>query len=187
MANVGGEIAEVQLTELYARHGRAVLAFALRRTSDPEDAADAVAETFLVAWRRLAVVPPEPDARLWLFAVARRTLANQRRGRSRRTALAERLALDVAAAFEPRARDGEGEALMAALARLDVEDRELLLLIGWEELTPAQAARVLGITPVAARARLHRARRRLRAELVRERARGGESEAKDALQLGEAG
>jgi RNA polymerase sigma factor (sigma-70 family) len=194
MANEGEEIAEVQLTELYTRHGRAVLAYALRRTSDPEDAADAVAETFLVAWRRLGAVPREPDARLWLLAVARRMLANQRRGKSRRTALAERLALDAAAAFEPRPLDGEGKALMAALARLDVDDRELLLLIGWEELTPAQAARVLGITPVAARGggprpqrQLHRARRRLRAELARGRTHGRESEAKDALRLGEAG
>ncbi|HEY3552305.1 MAG TPA: sigma factor-like helix-turn-helix DNA-binding protein, partial [Solirubrobacterales bacterium] len=48
---------------------------------------------------------------------------------------------------------------------LNEPDRELLMLVGWEELTPAQAARVLGVTPLAARSRLHRARRRLRARL----------------------
>jgi hypothetical protein len=62
--------ASTRLTELYDRHGRDVLAYALRRAS-PDDAADAVADTFLVAWRRLAEVPAEPEARLWLYGVAR--------------------------------------------------------------------------------------------------------------------
>lgn len=154
--------ASAQLTTLYANHGRDVLAFALRRAPSAEDAADVVAETFLIAWRRLSEVPPEPEARLWLYGVARRMLANQRRGESRRTRLAERLRTEVRAASPAGPRDEQSEAVLAALATLSPEDRELLLLIGWEELSPAQAARVLDISAIAARGRLHRARRRLR-------------------------
>lgn len=70
------ELAEARFRRLYDEHGREVLAYALRRTSDPEDAADVVAETFdvvaetfLVAWRRGAEVPPGPAARLWRVEV----------------------------------------------------------------------------------------------------------------------
>lgn len=61
---------------LYAAHLNAILGYALRRVAAPEDAADVVAETFLIAWRRCADVPPGGEARLWLYGVARRVLAN---------------------------------------------------------------------------------------------------------------
>jgi RNA polymerase sigma-70 factor (ECF subfamily) len=83
---------------VYAEHFDRVLGYALRRVGRPEDAADVVAETFLVAWRRLRDVPHEPATRLWLYGVARRVLANQRRGERRRTALGQRLAADLALA-----------------------------------------------------------------------------------------
>jgi len=162
------QLAEVRFRRLYAEHGRAVLAYALRRVSDREDAADVLAETFLVAWRRCADVPPEPQARYWLLGVARGALANQRRGALRRTRLTERLRTDLAAADLQQSSppDRGGEAALTALARLDPADREILRLTAWEELTPSQAAVVLGLSPVAARSRLHRARRRLRRELA---------------------
>jgi RNA polymerase sigma-70 factor (ECF subfamily) len=147
-------------------HGREILAYALRRTSDPEDAADLVAETFLVAWRRLEDVPPDSQARLWLYGVARRTRANQRRGERRRERLGERLRADLAPALaEPS--EPPGPDALAALGRLGPEDREVLRLSAWEELLPSEVAAVLGISAVAARSRLHRARRRLRRELER--------------------
>lgn len=161
-------LAEVRFRQLYGEHGRAILAYALRRVADPEDAADVLAETFLVAWRRCAEVPAGSDARLWLFGVARRTLANQRRGEVRRTRLTERLRSDFAAADllqVPPPEPGD-EAALAALARLDPADQEILRLTAWEELTPTQAGRVLGLSAVAARSRLHRARRRLRRQLA---------------------
>ena len=74
---------------VYAEHFDRVLGYALRRVARPEDAADVVSETFLVAWRRLGDVPEEPRTRLWLYGVARRVLANQRRGDRRRTALGD--------------------------------------------------------------------------------------------------
>src|SRR4051794_41828077 len=62
---------EERLARLYADHGRDVLAYALRRSPEAEDAADVVAETFLIAWRRLADVPEGDDERLWVYGVAR--------------------------------------------------------------------------------------------------------------------
>ena len=75
----GGGADEVLLASIYRRHSAAVLAYALRRCA-PDDAADVASETFVVAWRRIADIPDEPAVRPWLFGVARRVLANQRRG-----------------------------------------------------------------------------------------------------------
>jgi len=151
---------------LFDRHRRAVLGYALRRVEQPADAADALAETFLVAWRRLDDVPAGEAARPWLLAVARRVLANQRRGERRRGGLAERLGQELTTQLPAPEEGAEAARIRAALAALSDDDRELVLLAGWEELTPAQIAVVLGIRPVAARSRLHRARRRLRAALA---------------------
>jgi len=165
-ATLDRRVAEARFHRLYSEYGREVMAYALRRTVDAEDAADVVSETFLVAWRRAAEVSPGPEACLWLFGVARRTLANQRRGQRRRDRLAQRLRQDLAAASPAFAEpERESEAVRSALERLSPEDREILRLTSWEELAPAQAARVLEISAVAARSRLHRARRRLRREL----------------------
>jgi RNA polymerase sigma-70 factor, ECF subfamily len=155
------QLAEVRFRHLYSAHVREVLSYALRRTSDAEDAADAVAETFLVAWRRLPEVPPGEESRPWLYGVARRTLANQRRGDDRRHRLAERLRDDLAAVAAYSTAEDYDERFQSALESLQPDDREILRLSAWEELTPSQAARVLGISAIAARSRLHRARRRL--------------------------
>ncbi len=151
---------------VYAEHVDRVLGYALRRVARPEDAADVVAETFLVAWRRLGDVPDEPRTRLWLYGVARRVLANQRRGDRRRTALGERLAADLAVsvpdhapAVAERLRYGQ------ALGQLTERDREVILLHAWEGLEAREIAEVLGVSAVAARSRLSRARNRLRALL----------------------
>lgn len=161
-----GNEAEAQLERLYADHGREVLAYALRRVAEPEDAADVVAETFLVAWRRLAEVP-DGEALLWLYGVARRVLANQRRGERRRLRLGERLRAELPALVAAQAPPGgESSPILVALSELDEADRELLLLVGWEGLEPAQVARVVGGSAVAVRSRLHRARGRLRMAML---------------------
>lgn len=157
---------EARFERLYADHGRAVLAYAVRRSPDAQDAADALAETFLVAWRRLDDVPREQEARLWLYGVARNVLANQHRAERRRGRLADRLRGELPRALERvEAPAADAGAVGFALARLASEDREILRLSGWEELTPSEIAKVLGISHVAARSRLHRARHRLRAAL----------------------
>lgn len=160
---LGHELAQVHFSRLYREQGRAVLAYALRRVGDPEDAADVVAETFLVAWRRLGEVPAGGEARLWLYAVARRVIANLHRTERRRTRLGQRLSesLRTELATHP-APGGEAAEVLRAMTDLSDGDRELLLLVSWEELSPSEAAKVLEISSLAARSRLHRARRRLR-------------------------
>ena len=161
------EGAEARFERLYGEHGRALLAYALRRTSDAQDAADLVADVFLVAWRRLDDVPPGEGGRLWLYGVARHALANQQRSERRRERLAERLSRELPAVVQsmPAGLRPRWGRLRAALGRLEAEDQEILRLAGWEELTPGEIATVLGISPIAARSRLHRARRRFRTAL----------------------
>jgi RNA polymerase sigma-70 factor, ECF subfamily len=158
------ELAEVRFSRLYRDHEQEVLRYALRRSADPQDAADVVAETFLVAWRRLGDVPVHDEARLWLYATARRILANHQRGIKRRTRLAERLREELRRQLPLPAAAAE-RPVLDALAAMSDADRELLMLVAMEELSPSEAARVLGISTMAARTRLHRARRRLRARL----------------------
>lgn len=154
---------------LYADHFDAVLGFALRRCDRSEDAADVTADTFLVAWRRLAHVPPGAETRPWLYGVARRVLANQRRGDGRRTALGARLRDQVAAAVADIADDVVHRAdVDAAMSRLRARDEEVLRLHVWEGLEPREIAAVLGISPAVVRPRLSRARARLRDILGRD-------------------
>lgn len=162
-------LAEQRFALLYRDHARGVLGYALRRCPDPEDAADAVAETFLIAWRRLAEVPSGEEGRLWLYGTARLVVANQRRGERRRSRLTEQLRTELRRQL-PAEAPNDPAGILDALAGLEEADRELLMLVGWEDLTPAQAAQILGITPLAARSRLYRARRRLRARLAEQEA-----------------
>jgi RNA polymerase sigma factor (sigma-70 family) len=152
--------------EIYAAHRIPILGYALRRTLNSDDAADVLAETFLAAWRRLEEVPDGAESRLWLYGTARRVLANQHRGERRRLALADRLKADLAVSYRPPDHGGELEEVGAAFRRLPGADRELLALAGWEGLDAAAIGTVLGCSANAARIRLHRARRRLAAELA---------------------
>ena len=148
---------------LYAEHFDAVLGFALRRADRPEDAADVTADTFLVAWRRLAHVPQGPETRPWLYGVARRVLANQRRGDGRRSALGDRLRRQRATVVLDSADEVVQKAdVTTAMRRLSARDQEVLELHLWEGLEPREIAEVLGLTTVVVRPRLSRARARLR-------------------------
>ncbi|MET8862767.1 sigma factor [Nonomuraea sp. NPDC004580] len=92
---------------IYVAHYADILAYVRRRTESSEDAADALAETFATAWRRFNDVPEGRDARLWLFGVARRVLANGRRAESRRSDLVERLGQQLALWAAESARPGD--------------------------------------------------------------------------------
>ena len=151
--------------ELYTANQASLLGYALRRTRSSDDAADVLAETFLVAWRRLDEIPAGAATRLWLYGAARRVLANQHRGERRRVALADRLKADLAVSYRPAEPAGEMAELAAAFRRLPEPDRELLALASWEGLDAGQIATVLGCSRNAIRIRLHRARRRLTDEL----------------------
>ena len=114
---------------LFRENYAAVRGYALRRAT-PEAAQDVVAETFLVAWRRLDDVPD--DALPWLYGVARRVLANQRRSASRGAALERRLAGAETAASprDPGATAGDSELMRLALSRLSDNSREALIAGG---------------------------------------------------------
>jgi RNA polymerase sigma-70 factor (ECF subfamily) len=147
---------------LYAEHHARVLGYALRRIDSPDEAADVLAETFLVAWRRLDQVPEGERSRLWLYGVARRVVANQRRGEQRRTQLAGRLREELSARMSSLLEaPAERTTLAVAFRTLSDDDREMLALQGWEGLDAGEIATVLGCSRNAARIRLHRARRRL--------------------------
>ncbi|GAA2168964.1 RNA polymerase sigma factor [Pedococcus bigeumensis] len=152
---------EELFSQLFERTHVALLGYAVRRVGDPADAADVVAETYLVAWRRLEDVPTGPEARPWLFGVARRVLANHYRGERRRLALADRLRDSLHQAVPPP-EVHEPTLVERAVERLGDDDRELLHLLAWEELAREEIAVAMGLTRAAVRVRLHRARARLR-------------------------
>ena len=156
---------------LWRAHGPAVVRYARRRVG-PADVDEVVAETFVVAWRRRGEVPDPPLP--WLLGVARGVSANLHRAARRRDALRDRLTtagpggLDSSNPGDPGVDTGDVTAgVAAALARLHENDRELLLLLAWDGLTHNDAARALDCSRGALTVRLHRARRRLRAELDR--------------------
>ncbi|MDQ4004948.1 MAG: sigma-70 family RNA polymerase sigma factor [Actinomycetota bacterium] len=159
---------------MYEAHADRVLAYALRRVQ-AEDAAEIVSETFLIAWRRLDLVPD--DAIPWLFGVARKVVGNRRRSLRRRAALRDRLEEEAARrprlAADPADQVEARMAVRAALARLSERDREALMLVAWDGLDARRAAAAEGVPPGGFAVRLHRARRRLERELVKELPRAG--------------
>ncbi|SNY60949.1 RNA polymerase sigma-70 factor, ECF subfamily [Paractinoplanes atraurantiacus] len=155
---------EERFRRVYDSHFDSLLTYALRRVEQPADAADVVAETFLIAWRRDRELPAGDAAKLWLYGVARKVLANHHRGGVRRQQLGERMRqrLRVATAPDPGHEVPERLTVRAALAQLAEIDREVLMLTFWEGLEPRETAEVLGISATVARARLSRARARFR-------------------------
>jgi RNA polymerase sigma-70 factor, ECF subfamily len=184
----GSEIGREQerFERLVHENSRAILAYAIRRTKRPEDAADVLSEVLLIAWRRLEDVPRDP--RLWLFGVARRVIANENRSAAARLRLGLRLRQEVSQVIaDESATTDERESVRAALGRLKEEDRVILLLVAWEDLKVAEAAKVIGISAPGARTRLHRARRRLRRALAATDANGDSESRKRALRVAETG
>jgi RNA polymerase sigma factor (sigma-70 family) len=145
---------------LYREHYGKIVRFAIRCT-DPQTARDVAAETFLQAWRRFDTIPRGKELP-WLYTVARNVVNNERRGRTRRTRLDEKLhALPTDP--DPDLAHDVVERLHARqlLDSLPAKDREALRLVEWEHLDLKTAARVAGCSPAAFRVRLHRARARL--------------------------
>jgi RNA polymerase sigma factor (sigma-70 family) len=153
---------ELRFTKLFDAHYGAVYRYALRR-SDHQTADEVAAETLAIAWRRLRDVPSgEASARAWLLAVARRVLANTARSGRRAALLSERLNAQPALAAPDIADTiAERHQVLAALSHLAERDQEAMKLIGWDGLSVAQAATVLGCSRGALAVRLHRARRNI--------------------------
>ncbi len=147
---------------LFERHHAAVRGYVVRRSAGVV-VEDVVADTFLVAWRRLEDVP---DLALpWLLGVARRVLADQRRAARRRRSLSERLLREPSPSGPWSPPVGLTAELSDALRILTEREREALLLVAWDGLSPRDAAIVAGCSSAAFRVRLHRARARVSAQL----------------------
>jgi RNA polymerase sigma-70 factor (ECF subfamily) len=151
----GPSAPEVRFASVFAHVGF-ISAFARRRGArDPEALA---AEVMAIAWRKLADVP-EDDSRPWLIATARHLVVAERRRHGPDAVDIDEMELPGRDVRPLRLDLDPG--LEGALRRLSEQDREALLLVAWEDLTPALAAASLGISGPAFRVRLHRARRRL--------------------------
>jgi len=158
-----------RFTAIYDRYAAMLYRYAYQRMG-PEFADDVVAETFLAAFRgRASYDLDRPDARPWLFGILTREIAtHHRRERARYRALAgatHHTGHDDSPAETVAARVAAGAArgaLAAALADLSADDRDVLLLVAWGQLSYDEVAGALGIPPGTVGSRLNRARRKVR-------------------------
>lgn len=148
------------------RHGPAIHAYLVRRTG--RQGAD---DLFGEVWLRAYAARSTYDARLgdplpWLYGIARNVLRAHWRFRDRPEAALHPAPADPWADADDRLDAGtQLEDLHRALQLLSAEEREVLLLVAWERLTPAEVARALDIPQGTARSRLHRARQLMQGEL----------------------
>ncbi len=163
----GGVVDPVAFTALVDREGPDVYSYLVRRA--PAEAEDLLGRVWVEAYAsRYSFDPVQGSARSWLFGVARHVLL--RHWRDRRPDPGDLMATplpvnpwdEVDARLDSAALAGP---LRAALGGLPEVDREMLLLIAWEHLTPTEAAAIVGIPAATARTRLHRARSRMRSAL----------------------
>ena len=158
---------QAHLESAYEANAPDLLSYFGRRLIIPADAADLLSETFIVAWRRGDRMPVEPEqARMWLFGVARRVLANAARSAARHSDLTDRLRAHLEA-LPTEHVDAEILDIREALDALPDDRSELVRLVLWDGFTLPEAATVLGISESTARGRYQRARAQLR-ELLHE-------------------
>lgn len=139
----------------------------LRRRAAPQDAEDVLSEVLLTVWRRIEDAPAE-NALPWCYGIARRALANHRRGDRRRLRLTTRLGSQPVTHYPEPADLQPDDDMVAALNGLDPPDQEVLRLWAWEQLEPREIAQVIGVSPNAATLRLSRAKKKLAEALVRQ-------------------
>lgn len=163
-----------ELFELFYReHVEGLQRFVARRVGDRERAADLTAEIFLAAIDSAPRYRPgRGTPKAWLYGIARVLVANDRRQRGRERAREQRFRGSALLGEEDEARmdaridaAAQSRGLYEAMDRLAEGERAVLELVALDELTVAEAAAAAGVRPVTARVRLHRARRKLRAEL----------------------
>jgi RNA polymerase sigma factor (sigma-70 family) len=159
----------------YRRHVEAVHRFVARRVDDPHLAADLTADVFLAVIESAAGYRPDRGSQIgWLFGVARNIIADEGRRAAQRQRVTGRMAGrrdldadDVSRIEEQIDAESAARRTNQALRELPEHTRALVELVAVDGLTVAEAAAALGVSPVAARVRLHRARRTVRAVLAR--------------------
>ena len=147
-----------------------VLSYCRRRAQTPEDADEAVAEVYLIAWRRFEEVQEAAKPVAWLLAVARRVLLNQQRSHARRARLAIRLRQQPRALTVDIAKGVEDSAFAAtvlkALDNLGPLDREIVTLAAFEGLSYEEIGIVVNKRSTTVKSRLYRVRKQLRIDLA---------------------
>ncbi len=157
-----------RFAHMVQEHRQALTRYGVRRLSDHSAVEDLVAETFVAAYRHQTSLPPRDEEIYWLYAIARRVLANQVRGQTRSLRLESRLAFERETTLdEPRFSEDDLATLLNVLGELDPDDRELIQLAYWERLNYRGLGLVLGCSAKAAGMRLSRVRTTLR-KLLRE-------------------
>ena len=159
------ETTRLDIAAFVEREAPSILDYFGRRVPSA-DAADLLGETLVVVARKTGSIPTnELNARMWLFGVARKVLSTHRRSAVRRTALADKLRLELAA--RPQAPDAAAhDEVREAIAALPALDREIIELVYWEGFSLEEVAGILAMRPATVRSRHARAKEKLRAVLV---------------------
>ncbi len=149
---------------IYQEHRNQVLAYCMRRTRSA-DAADACAETFLVVWQRIDVIPTPPETLPYLYGIAARVLSNHLRTLHRRSRLDAKLRnLGMAPAPDPSAlvvQNARDRQIVETVGKLKPKDREIVMLYAWEDLPREVIAEMMGVSRPAIDQRIHRSYQRL--------------------------
>jgi RNA polymerase sigma factor (sigma-70 family) len=155
---------DARFRRIYDLNVETVQRYCARRLK-PSDANDAVADVFLVVWRRLDDVPSGEDTIPWLLGVARNAVKNLERSRRRALRLSSKVAryreTADAGPDVQIVRASELEEVAAAFDSLSSNDQEIIRLKVWEELTAREIAVVFNISVAAAEKRASRATARL--------------------------
>lgn len=161
---------EQRFDRLFRETQADILAYLLRRARTPEDAADALSETYVAAWRKFDQLPEGDRARLWLFGAARNELRKAADRMRTSDNLTGELAIQLRLALEDQISPAEPDAaLLTAVLGLSRIDQEIITLAAWEQLTPREIAAVLDLSANVVRVRLHRVRANLRAAIGKQR------------------
>ena len=172
--------AESRFVTIYESHVRSVYVYCRRRVAaDRVD--DVVADVFLTVWKKIDLLPTGDSALPWIYGIAYRVVLHQWRGASRQRRLSQRLGqlghAGVALPEEHILQSYESQQVLEATSRLKRTDQEILRLSMWEELSHAETATVLGLSPEAVRQRLSRALKSLTQEFNRLEKRTGHTPA----------
>ena len=152
-----------RLTASLERNARDLLRYLERRVGT-NDAADALSETMIAAWRHSTRLPDDDaEARMWLFGIARNTILNVTRGERRRTRLAQRLQQSAGDLEAPDAT--EGTEIRDAIERLSPDLAEIIRAVHWDGFTLTEVSQYLGLPASTIRSRYARAKQVLAATL----------------------